>query len=225
MSRPRPNYAIPKRMIKAFGYGFPKKNTYTFSTGVTLKWSRTSWKRLEKDLMCVQWRQVFVAMYLKDELIGASNFMESRNSLDESICCEDYYYDCDARSQEFMFHSEAVIQVLNENSDDGLIQRKEAFAEISSLWISPLAKSKWLWVLPLQYLIHKLYEQDENYSVVILKPFPLEYIGKDPELPSLENDRFFQLQDRRVNALKRIYHKHLWFEVIPENESWMYRNV
>ena len=178
-------------------------------------------------------RQVFAGFFENDILVGAAQFQETRNKSEDAISAETYFLGCDAVSQELCTRSEVVLKAKKYLLlTHEIIFGKESFAEISALWITPAGKNRLLWVDPLNALIDRIYGQDENFTLVFLKPFPLEYVSlqniegrsDEEEMPDLMRYRY--LKKRRIKVLCRFYEDYLGFEVMDgQEEIWMTRSL
>jgi hypothetical protein len=222
LNRPRPSYIIPDNVRQAIGEGFPAKNHILCTDGVYLKWRRSRWRNVESDLHDAQTRTMYVAIYRETDLLAAVVMRESRNPRHVKMHPDNFFYDCDFASQEMCNHAELVLAARRTLlGGNYYLAPREAFVEISGLFILPEAKGSLAWV----EAIHRLWANQYcrgDYSVLVLQALPLEYLHYgDPGGP--HNDRLYQ---RRLRAATHFYRKMLGVQELPEIPShgvWLAR--
>jgi len=225
LGRPRPTHAIPKSVLNKIEFGFPEKNIFDCSNGVIGKWRRSRWINIESDIHDVQCRQVLCALYENDVLIGALQATETRNAHHVKNSLSNYMFWCDAVSEEYLHHAEAVSAGLKRFfRGRHHIKPRESFLEICTLFILPAMKGRLIWVDAINQFVKKLYESDKDCSLLILKTLPLEYVNFKPTEPG----RAYPLRDRRIDALCKLYEDKLGVVKISDRhwtETWMGKKI
>lgn len=222
LSRPRPSHVIPQFLLSNVATGFPDKNILDCGLDLLLKWRRSGWRKVERDVSDdVQMRKMLAAVFRDDQLLCVIDITESRNGSEDYIHESTYMLALDAHSQEMCNHAEAVISAREQFDPEcgDYLMPKESFFEIVGLFILPAAKSKGVWQEPLRMLIKKQYER-RDFSTMVLETVPLEYRHT---AGSTDHDVITKRR-RRESAMARLYQEALDVETLDEmGGRWMGR--
>jgi hypothetical protein len=225
VTKPRPTFYIPPYIEKAVLEG--KSHTFVSCGGVHVAWKRTRWIKLVSGRN-VQARSLFVLMSMQGEIVGAMHFIETRNGLTRYMRMDEFFDTCDEKSQEKCDHASAAWAALQQDEclepDEVILTPHQSFVEIAMLHISEAIKGRRLWSNVINELLHTAY-RGPDYSIMLLKAFPLEYSPNDGCADDGGDDT---LCDRRKSAMARMYAKELGVEVIfgvKDCGIWMYKNL
>jgi hypothetical protein len=224
LTRPRPSYFIPEYLKDKIEAGFPLKNSKSFGDEIELKWTRSRWHKSHYEINEIQDRSLTAAIYWRGVLASVIDISEIRNATDDFMTPSFFLYCCDAISQEYYNRADAINHARENLLDEADIMPKEAFVEISWLFITETAKQKNVWAEALNWLIATKYK-NINYSLLLLNAVPLEYQFANDTISSSSEATLFA---RRTKALCRLYTSTLGVVPLYENRmggSWMAKPI
>ncbi|WP_126665611.1 hypothetical protein [Croceibacterium ferulae] len=177
-----------------------------------MHYHRSRWQTPEPDFPSVKQRVTQAKLYMGDDHAGSFEVTELRP---EPLIDDRSFFDwADATSviraemaEVVRYHWEEVSEV----SDYGTI------LELSGAWMNPAYSKGGRFALATKALI----DFSKDWSLLILKAFPLEYEGSG-------SSKYIEAQTRRQRAMMRHYHSALGVTPFPGSEGdgedgWMYR--
>ncbi len=176
--------------------------------GANLHYRRSRWGRLDFERMGMSTREIFCWLEIDGHRVGAIQLREYR--ADDYLDNDDFFEFMDSFTQSasdlastVMVHWEEVVDFFDYGS----------LLEFHAVWTDPRRCPTGLWSLAANDLISR---ECPNYSVLVLKAFPLEYENNENELLTAS-------RKRRQQAMRRHYSRLLSATPFPKDREWMYR--
>lgn len=232
-TRIRPVHAVRSR-VQDFLSKSDKVKTISVGPGIALRYVQSRWKLIGPGSY-VQSRDTWAGVYRDSDaqscLVAAFGLFETRNALSEWLHMDSYLQECDSISSVLDEHAQVVGYALEQlkGSKPEALAPKEAFVEITELWISEQVRGSLIWALPLNALLHKVCSTRKTHSAIVLRAMPMEYakfFGHDFVDPTPAQkkilDKHWKRRCQRIAAMGRLYRYHLGFQRIDAiGEYWM----
>ena len=192
---------------------------YHFSLSVDadeylMRYRRSRWVELLEGSPEVLFRKVFARILFDGQFVGALEFQEYR--IDRRSDPDKILYIFDAESSEEAALSAVLCSGWNNPAQD--ISRHGNILNFQFVWMAvPHARSA-VWAYGAQILME---EEFPNYSLLLLKAFPLEYEAKVPDGSALG-----PILEARQRAMIRHYSRLLDVTKFPGKfgeEGWMFQ--